>query len=165
MPLHNLPDSASLTSIGCTQWNLVFHISAGCMCRHTENSSNCSRRTTRARDLRHLLRTFRCEEGALQSSDTLSAQESRIMREVAVFSLASHMVWCLWGLKQVKVSFLETKTSGKLRVSNTYSFRVRHLPFHLPTTILLEISWKTTGRQKQELRAFSWRRRLPVPEI
>ena len=23
------------------------------------------------------------------------------MREVAVFSLASHMVWCLWGLKQV----------------------------------------------------------------
>ena len=24
------------------------------------------------------------------------------MREVAVFSLASHMVWCLWGLKQVK---------------------------------------------------------------
>ena len=25
------------------------------------------------------------------------------MREVAVFSLASHMVWCLWGLKQVKM--------------------------------------------------------------
>jgi len=31
-------------------------------------------------------------------------EESRIMREVAVFSLASHMVWCLWGLKQGQTS-------------------------------------------------------------
>ena len=35
----------------------------------------------------------------------LSTQESRIMREVTVFSLASHMVWCLWGLKQVSQPF------------------------------------------------------------
>ena len=27
------------------------------------------------------------------------------MREVTVFSLASHMVWCLWGLKQVSQPF------------------------------------------------------------
>jgi predicted metal-dependent enzyme (double-stranded beta helix superfamily) len=26
------------------------------------------------------------------------------MREVTVFSLASHMVWCLWGLKQGQTS-------------------------------------------------------------
>ena len=31
----------------------------------------------------------------------LQVEESHIMREVMVFSLASHMVWCLWGLKQV----------------------------------------------------------------
>jgi choline/ethanolamine kinase len=31
-------------------------------------------------------------------------EESRIMREVTVFSLASHMVWCLWGLKQGQTS-------------------------------------------------------------
>lgn len=39
------------------------------------------------------------------SRKKLLAQESRIMREVAVFSLASHMVWCLWGLKQVSQPF------------------------------------------------------------
>ena len=40
-------------------------------------------------------------EGEGQQKKSLLTQESRIMREVAVFSLASHMVWCLWGLKQV----------------------------------------------------------------
>lgn len=31
-------------------------------------------------------------------------KEGQILKEVAVFSLASHMVWCLWGLKQGQTS-------------------------------------------------------------
>jgi len=31
-------------------------------------------------------------------------QESHILREVAVFALASHLVWCLWSLKQGQAS-------------------------------------------------------------
>lgn len=34
----------------------------------------------------------------------IQVEESHIMREVVVFSLASHMVWCLWGLKQGQTS-------------------------------------------------------------
>ena len=30
-----------------------------------------------------------------------SVQERDILKEVAVFCLASHMLWLLWGLKQV----------------------------------------------------------------
>jgi len=37
-------------------------------------------------------------------SSHTQAQESHLLREVAVFTLASHLLWCLWSLKQGQTS-------------------------------------------------------------
>ena len=69
----------------------------------------------------------------------LQLEESHIMREVVVFSLASHMVWCLWGLKQVGPRIPEAGVTCP---------RARPPPYPSPTTTSPGTSWRTTGRPR-----------------
>ena len=57
-------------------------------------------------------------------------------------------------------------TSTLQKQMKIFPLRVKHLPFHLPTTTLPETSWKTTARPRRGRRAFlCWTRTSSIPEM